>query len=74
MCYTMVNHKSQKLLIFFYTKVFSLCKLNVKEHIIPYIPRGKVSEENYHLVDALSLKWVQSSSKFIVLRTLANVG
>ena len=50
------SQKSNASDVFLYTKVSSLCKLNVKGHIIPYIPRGKASEENYHLVDASSLK------------------
>ena len=43
-------------LMFFVTMVSSLHNLNAKEHIIPYIPCGKVSEDNYRLLDASHLK------------------
>ena len=42
MCYSLVNHKCQKFLFFFFTMVSSIPKLNVKELIIPHIPCGKV--------------------------------
>ena len=51
--------------------VSSLRQLNVKQHVIPHIPCGKVSEDNYRLIAASHLKWAQGSSKFIVLRMLA---
>ena len=59
--------------MFFFAMVSSLRKLNVKEHIIPHISCGKISEDNYRLLAASYLKWVQGSSKFIVLRMLATV-
>ena len=59
--------------MFFFTTVSSLCNLNVNENIIPHIPCCKVIEDNYHFLDASHLKYVQSPSKFIVLRMLAIV-
>ena len=47
---------------------FFILQLNVREHIIPHIPCGKVSEDNYCLFYASHLKQVQSSFIFIVLR------
>ena len=58
--------------VFLHRGFFTL-QLNVKEHIIPHIPCGKISEDNYRLLDAFHLKYVLSSSKFIVLRMLATV-
>ena len=52
-CYSLVNHKCQKFLMFFFTMV---SKLNVKEHIIPHIPCGKVGKDNYRLLDVSQLK------------------
>ena len=41
--------------VFLHHGFFTL-QLNVKEHIIPHTPCGKVSEDNYLLLDASHFK------------------
>ena len=55
MYYSLVNHKCQKFLMFFFAMVSSLWELNVKEHIIPHIPCGIFSGDNYCLLDTSHL-------------------